>query len=150
MSEFQPYLPEDFDSFWEDTVAEANAVRLDYHRSLTNDFELDGFQVERLSFEGVSGRRSGWLAYPEGARRLPSFIWVPPYGRESLLPNAYGTRTGFTSISLNFHGEDAFHQEKYSTSRGYFADGSADPDTWIIRRMFQDSVIATRVLQAQI
>jgi cephalosporin-C deacetylase len=150
MSEFHPYLPEDFDSFWADTVAEAYEVRLDYRRSLTNDFHREGFKIEKLSFEGISGRRNAWLAFPEGARRLPGFIWVPPYGRESLLPNEYGTRPGFTSISLNFHGEDAFHQEKYTTPRGYFAQGSEDPETWIFRRMFQDAVIATRVLQAQI
>jgi cephalosporin-C deacetylase len=150
MSGLAPYVPEDFDSFWSETIAEANSVRLDFHRSLKKVFDLPGFVVESVDFQGVTGRVEGWFAYPEGARRLPGFIWVPPYGRESLLPNAYGTRDGYASISLNLHGEGAFHQEKYAIARGYFAEGAADPETWVFRRILQDAVIATRVLQAQL
>lgn len=150
MSEQVPYPPEDFDSFWADASAEANAVKLDFHRSLTNDFSFPGFTVESIDFQGMTGRVQGWIAYPEGARRLPGFVWVPPYGRESLLPNQYGTRDGFVSLSFNFHGLGAFHQEKYAIDRGYFAQGADDPETWVFRRMLQDAIIATRVLQAQI
>lgn len=150
MSELAPYVPEDFDAFWEQTLAEANEVRLDYHRSLKDEEQSDTHTVEKIDFQGMTGRVSGWIAYPEGARRLPGFLWVPPYGRESLLPNQYGTREGFVSMSLNFHGLDAFHQEKYQTDRGYFSQGADDSETWIFRRMFQDAAIALRVLQAQV
>ncbi|MGV3614266.1 MAG: acetylxylan esterase [Fimbriimonas sp.] len=144
-------IPEDLDWFWHDAVREANAVPLDYRRSLTNDYDRPGFVVETLRFTGMHGRRlNGWIAYPEGARRLPSFVWLPPYGRESKLPDDYGTRAGFTSLSFNFHGEPAFHQERYDVVRGYFAQGAEDPESWIFRRMLQDAVIATRVLQAQV
>jgi cephalosporin-C deacetylase len=149
MSGFEPYPPEDFDEFWQEAVAEAQAHPLDYHRSLSNEFDLPGFTVERIDFAGMAFRIHGWLAFPPGARRLPSFVWIPPYGRESLLPNEYGTREGFASLSFNFHGHDAFHQEKYTTPRGYFAEGAGDPNTWIFRRMLQDAILATRVLQAQ-
>jgi cephalosporin-C deacetylase len=149
MTEYRPYPPEDLDEFWHAAVAEAMARPLDYRRSLKNEFDLHGFTVELIEFQGMVGRVHGWLAYPEGARRLPGFIWVPPYGRESLLPNEYGTRVGFTSLSLNLHGLGAFHQEKYAVDRGYFSEGAVDPESWIFRRMFQDCVIAFRVLQAQ-
>jgi len=151
MSGFEPYLPEDFDEFWGLVTDEVKTARLDYHRSLANDYDLPGFTVERLEFRGIKGETLyGWIAYPEGQRRLPSFVWVAPYGRESLLPNAYGTREGFCSLSFNFFGHDAFHQETYTQSRGYFSEGAADPETWIFRTMFQNAAIATRVLQAQI
>ena len=143
-------LPEDFEEFWQETLAEANAQPLDFKRSLTNDFDKPGFVVERFDFAAMGGRRlNGWIAYPEGARRLPSFLWLPPYGRESKLPDDYGTRRGFVSLSFNFHGESAFHQEKYVKERGYFAEGAESPESWIFRRMFQDAVIALKVLQAQ-
>ncbi len=150
MSNHLPYVPEDFDAFWAQTTEEANAVKLDFHRSLSNDYDLPGFRVETIDFQGMTGRVQGWIAYPEGARRLPGFVWVPPYGRESLLPNQYGTREGFVSFSFNFHGLGAFHQEKYAIDRGYFSEGADDPETWIFRRMLQDAFIAARVLQAQI
>lgn len=151
MTGYEPYPPEDLESFWADAVREALAAPLSVRRTFLNDYELEGFVVEKLDFLSITGKElHGWLAYPPGARRLPSFLWIPPYGRESMLPNAYGTRPGFVSFSFNFHGHDAFHQEKYQPARGYFARGAEDPETWIFRRMFQNSVIAARVLQAQV
>jgi len=145
-----PYVPEDFDDFWQEAVAEAYAAPLDYRRSLVNAYDWPGFEVKSLTFRSVGGRAlHGWIAYPPGARRLPSFLWIPPYGRESKLPDAYGTRQGFASLSFNFHGEGPFHQERYVKERGYFAEGAGEPDTWIFRRMLQDCIVATRVLQAQ-
>lgn len=151
MSLHQPYVPEDFDAFWREAYEEQRAEPLDYHRSLTNDFDLPGFIVETLAFRGMFGDKlHGWLAYPSGARRLPGFLWIPPYGRESVLPNAYGTREGFASFSFNLHGHEAFHQESYMKERGYFAEGAESPETWIYRLHLQNSMIAARVLQAQI
>ncbi|MBL8088635.1 MAG: acetylxylan esterase [Chthonomonas sp.] len=151
MSQLFSTMPEDFDEFWAEVAHEAQSVRLDYHRSLRKDFPLDGFVVERLEFTSVGNRRiSGWFAYPEGARRLPGFVWIPPYGRESLLPNSYGTREGFTSLSFNLHGEDAFHQEKYVPARGYFAEGAGSPQTFVFKTLVQHVMVGARVLQAQI
>jgi cephalosporin-C deacetylase len=147
----RPYVPEDFDEFWLEAAAEAAATPLDFRRSRGNDFDLPGFQVETFEFGAMHGRRlQGWISYPPGERRVPGFVWIPPYGRESLLPNEYGTRAGFASLSFNFFGHPAFHQEKYVTSRGYFSEGAGDPHTFIFRRMLQDTLIATRVLQAQL
>jgi cephalosporin-C deacetylase len=147
-----PYeIPEDFQEFWRETTTEAmnyplkvSTFRVQPGQSLTH-------QVEAFSFEGIDGRnRYGWLAYPEGARRLPGFLWVPPYGREAKLPDVYGTREGMVSMSFNLHGEGAFHQEKYVVERGYFSNGAEDPSSWVFRTMFQNAVIALRILRTQI
>lgn len=151
MAAYEPYIPEDFDIFWSELVAEAASVRLNFERKRVDYPAPEGFVVDTLAFDVIGGRRlNGWIAYPEGARRLPGFLWLPPYGRESVLPNYFGTRNGFVSMSLNFHGEPAFHQEKYVRDRGYFAVGAAHAETWIFRRMTQDAMVAARVLQAQL
>jgi cephalosporin-C deacetylase len=80
---------------------------------------------------------------------MPAFSWIPAYGRESHLPDEYGTREGFVSMSFNFHGHAAFHKEEYEPARGYFSEGVADPNTWIFRRMAMDCLVAMRVLAAQ-
>lgn len=144
-------IPEDIEAFWGRAWEEVRTAPLDFHRSLRSDYPLDGFRVERLEFSSVGGQRlSGWIALPEGASRAPGFVWVPPYGRESLLPNRFGTRPGMVSLSLNLHGLDAFHQEKYHPSRGYFSEGVGEPETYIFRTLWQHAAMAVRVLQAQI
>jgi len=158
MSDFVPYLPDDFDDFWHETVSEVANLPVEYKRSWRNDFDSPGFKVETLTFRTVNNRTlNAWLAIPGDPRSeiqdprspSPAFLWTPPYGRESLLPNEYGTRHGFVSLSFNFFGETAFHQEKYRTERGYFSQGAEDPRTWIFRQMFQDAFMAFRTLQAQ-
>jgi len=147
---FRPYPPEDLADFWQAATAEAMAAPLEMHRTFRNEFDLPGFTVDTFSFRGIGGGvLHGWLAAPLHARGLPGFVWIPPYGRESLLPNEYGTRSGCVSLSLNFFGHEAFHQEAYTPSRGYFAEGVGDPSTWVFRRMYQNAVIAVRLLQAQ-
>ncbi len=152
MSEFAPYLPSDFDDFWAETVGEVKDFPIDFERSGTNDYNWPGFRIETFSFTVLGNRRlNSWIAIPDSFEfRVPSsaFLWIPPYGRESLLPNEYGTRDGFVSLSFNFFGEPAFHQEKYVKERGYFSQGAEDPHTWIFRQMFQDAYIAFRVLQS--
>ncbi|MCL6624133.1 MAG: acetylxylan esterase [Fimbriimonadales bacterium] len=153
MSEFlQPYVPEDFDEFWEEAISEAKEVPLDFRRGRENVSSLQGFWVEEITFLGMGERwLRGWMAYPlvrEG--RLSAFLWVPPYGRSSSLPDVFTTREGFASMSFNLIGEGAFHQEEYEISRGYYALGAEDPRRWIYRRIYQDCWLAVRVLRVQI
>lgn len=152
MIEPSPFeVPEDFAAFWQQAAEEARLVPLDFKRSRHSDFPLPGFTVERIGFRSVGGSVvSGWFAMPENVKRALGFVWVPPYGRESLLPNQYGTRAGFASLSFNLHGEDAFHQEKYHPGRGYMASGLEHPHSSVFRRMLQHVLVGIRVLQAQL
>ena len=144
-----PEAPEDLQTFWQDVATEAEAIPLDFRRIPTDRRSPTGHRIDELSFAGSEGTLHGWIAYEEHVRRAPAFVWLAPYGRESRLPDEYGTRQGFTSLSFNFHGEGAFHQEKYAKERGYFAEGAGDPESWIFRRMLADAIVATRVLRAQ-
>ncbi|MCZ7580946.1 MAG: acetylxylan esterase [Fimbriimonadaceae bacterium] len=147
---FEPYVPDDFEAFWDEAIQEAVAEPLDFHRSFQSDSQHPTHHVERIAFRGMFGQSvSGWFAFPPGVRRCPSFLWLAPYGRESVLPNGFGTRQGMASLSFNFHGHDAFHQEEYKVSRGYFAEGAEEPRTWVFRRMIQNAYLAAKVLQAQ-
>lgn len=145
----QPYPPEDLDAFWQAMWAEACMRPLVFRRSpalartATHDVDL-------ISLTGSAGQTvEGWFARPPGGAPLPAFLWIPPYGRESLLPNDFGTREGFASMSFNLHGLGAFHREVYRPERGYFAEGAESPRSWVFRRMALDAMIALRVLAAQ-
>lgn len=139
--------PEGFLAFWEETTAQAMAAPLDWQLVPQFEIKREGFGIRRIKFRGIEGGTLwGWVAEPVGVDRGPGFLWIPPYSRWSMLPNEYGTREGCTSLSLNFFGEDSFHQEVYTPSRGYFAHGAESPETWVYRRMYQDAVIAFRIL----
>ncbi len=160
----EPYVPAGFDDFWQETCALAESAPFDYQvgfdpvtPSPNHDGQTDpgtisaAHEVRPLTFRGIQGEMlSGWVASPESpddpAGSSSGFLWIAPYGRESLMPNQYGTREGFVSLSFNFFGHDGFHQEKYTPTRGYFADGVLDRRTWVFRTMFQNAVIALRVL----
>ena len=160
MSELAPSIPSGFDEFWRNNVSEAEGATLDYSLSNQSVVPTPGVgqtapgvittrhDIKTFTFRGIGGETlNGWIAIPfEAGAQCPGFLWVAPYGRESLLPNQYGTREGFVSLSFNFFGFDAFHQEKYTPDRGYFTEGVLDKETWVFRRMFQNAVIASRVL----
>jgi cephalosporin-C deacetylase len=150
MSLLLPSLPPDFDSFWAETSEEALAAPLDFQRKPGNAYDKPGFRVESFTYRSISGQGlQGWIALPEDVPPAPAFLWTPPYGRESLLPNEYGTREGFVSLSFNFFGHEPFHQEKYVPDRGYFAEGAFSQRTWVFRSMFQNALLAARVLREQ-
>ena len=159
-------LPSGFDTFWRETAAEAGSAPFDYDVSFepvhpTPDPDAGqtdpgvistDHEIKTLTFRGIDGATlHGWIALPNefGGPKAPAFLWTAPYGRESVMPNPYGTRRGFVSLSFNFFGNEAFHQEKYTPARGYFSEGVLNKETWIFRRMFQNSMIALRVLADQ-
>jgi len=142
--------PEDFSQFWTATTQEARSFPLDFRRDRAADRDTGTHCVDEIRFRSITGViLNGWIAYPTGAHRERTFVWLPPYGRESKLPDEYGTRPDWVSASLNYFGESAFHQEVYRPERGYFAEGAEDPESWIFRRMYQDGVIFSRIVQAQ-
>lgn len=149
MSNDRIVLPDEFDEFWHERTALALEARLDGRRKPTERRSPFGHRIDEIEFRGIDGTpRHGWLALPDDTESAPGFLWVPPYGLSSRFPDEYGTRPGFLSLSLNLHGYGAFHEEKYTPERGYFAWGIESPETWILGRMYQDCVLAARFLLA--
>lgn len=147
MTGLEPYPPEGFAEFWAETVEASSQAPVDFTESPAERESAFGHAVRAFTFRGVGGEAlHGWFALEGG--RPPGFLWVPPYGRWSMLPDQYGTRPGFASVSLNFFGHGAFHSEEYKPARGYFADGIGDPKTHVFRRMFQNAHVALRVFAA--
>ncbi len=144
-------VPKDFDHFWKETCEEALSCPLDYERIPQNTHQTEDHLIEILHFSGVSGEMlHGWIAFPAKSVILksPAFLWIPPYSFSTMLPNQYGTRKNYVSLSFNFHGYNSFHQEPYSKEKGYFAQGIESPQTWIFRKMFQNAIIAMRILES--
>ncbi len=150
MSVYKPTFPIGFDSFWSDLVGEAESHSLEYSVSEFKPSTRSDHWVAEYEFRSIIGEQlHGWIARPKAEGHFPGFLWLPPYSRWSMLPNEYGTRPGFASISLNYFGESAFHQEIYKPERGYFSEGCENPRTWIFRRMIQDAILVSRIFETQ-
>lgn len=145
----KPYVPPGFEAFWQSNTEEAMGAPLDFSVESHEAFLPSSHSVQIFDFRGIDGeRRHGWIALPNRIERAPGMIWLAPYSRWSMLPNEYGVREGMASISFNFHGESAFHREEYTPERGYMAEGIEGRESWIFRRMYQDSVIVGRILSS--
>lgn len=130
-------------------MEEAEGAPLDFTLESQSSQQSPNHEVKLLHFRSSSGSHlHGWIAKPEDQEVSPAFLWIPPYSRWSMLPNEYGTRHGLVSLSFNFFGESAFHQEIYKPERGYFAEGVDSPQTWIFRRMFIDTILASKILES--
>lgn len=150
MNLLAPSPPVDLESFWNRVVFEADSHPLEFEVKAQSEQYAPDHIVNTIEFTGISGQvRHGWVALPKRfVQPVPGFLWVPPYSRWSMLPNQYGTRPGFASLSFNFFGESAFHQEVYKPERGYFAEGIESPETWIFREMAQNAIVASRILES--
>lgn len=147
---YKPNIPKDFDQFWSNAFDQVQNAPIQYSRKPSEDHQTESHFIEELTFQGTDQQTlCGWIAIPKishASKSLPAFVWLPPYGRSSVLPDKYGTREGYVSLSFNFHGNAAFHQEKYEPQRGYFADGILKPNTWIYKRLLQNACLAVNIL----
>ncbi len=147
--DIQPNPPEGFEAFWSSLAVAAEAFPLSFEIREQDQIAHDGHHVRLVDFQGRDGVLHGWVATPRHeVKASPGFLWLAPYSRWSMLPNEYGTRAGLSSLSFNFFGEDAFHEEVYTPKRGYFAEGVESPESWIFGRMAFDAIVAGRVLAA--
>ncbi|MFN8853716.1 MAG: acetylxylan esterase, partial [Armatimonadota bacterium] len=81
MNPLEPYVPDDFDAFWTEAVAEAERAPLDYRRHPQSDVAGASGSVDLLTFRSITGDTlHGWFAYPDDGPS-PAFLWVPPYSR---------------------------------------------------------------------
>lgn len=140
-----PWVPEGFDDFWRETEASVGVPDFEIGPEVSG--RSTSHIVRTVSMSSTAGFvLNGWIAVPHGDGPFPAFLWTPPYSRWSMMPNEYGTRPGYVSLSFNLFGESSFHEETYSPARGYFAEGIESPETWVFRRLYRDSSLAIRAL----
>src|SRR4051812_19154802 len=84
LEELRAYRPAstrqaDFDSYWEEALAESAARDLDVEVQPVR-YPVEGLRVARVYYNGgVDGRICGWLLIPEGARQAPGMVFYHGY-----------------------------------------------------------------------
>jgi cephalosporin-C deacetylase len=147
----KPQPPADFEAFWRTAAQEAEATPVRFERV---HFEADDHpthQVFRLRWVGVDGRgREGWYAVPRRAPMpMPAVLYLPGYGVGTVPINENTMFEDLITFSINLHGYAVEPNVPYSPELGYFTRGIQSPQSYIYRRIVQDSIVAIRVLAAQ-
>jgi cephalosporin-C deacetylase len=167
LSQLRAYVPEreepeDFDLFWQRTLAE-QAHGLDIQ---SGDLPLYGgaIRVADLEFAGFGGHRiKAWHLWPgEAHRRGEAVVRFPGYGAGRGLPHQWLSfaAVGFDVFVMDVRGQGAGSDytgatpDPYPGSSsevpGYLTRGISNPDEYYLRRLYVDAVRFIDVARARI
>ncbi|BCW96371.1 MAG: acetylxylan esterase [Fimbriimonadales bacterium] len=146
-----PRPPADFESFWRAAAQEASDAPLRFERVHLPGDDWHTHTVYRLRWAGLDGRgREGWYAVPrDAAPPVPAVLYLPGYGVSTVPINENTAFEGMATLSINLHGYAVEPNVPYSPELGYFTRGVESPQSYIYRRLAQESLLAMRVLAAQ-
>src|SRR5687767_11655482 len=146
------YRPEDFEPFWDQTVAAAlnqplNAELIPYTLPATT---VEFYAVRYDGFEG--GRIAGWYARPKSDGRFPALCIYHGYAGRAhrpleLLPYA---AQGICVLSMDTRGQNGQSQDAATYPEGhhlgYMTQGIRSPNTYYYRYVYADALRALEFL----
>lgn len=150
--------PEDFDRFWDDTLAAAAArpVLVDVRPEPTDLRVLDTWDVTFAGFDGDEVR--AWFTRPAGVPEpLPTVVEYAGYGRGRGLPHErlVWPAAGYAHLLMDNRGQSGLYAAGH-TADPHGAPGGPWPATWGIldpydyhyRRLITDAVRAVEAVRA--
>ncbi|MDG4864538.1 acetylxylan esterase [Streptomyces sp. T-3] len=159
---YRPALPqpEDFDQFWEKTLAEARECDLDA-RFAPVDLALTSVEVHDVTFAGFGGHPvKGWLTLPAGLREpVPAVVEYIGYGGGRGLPHMHllWAAAGFAHFVMDTRGQGSAGWAEGVTPDpvgsgpahpGFMTRGIEDPHDYYYRRLYTDAVRAVETARA--
>ncbi|QDQ14903.1 acetylxylan esterase [Streptomyces spectabilis] len=161
LRQYRPDLPEpeDFDAFWEKTLAAAREHDLDA-RFEPVEVPLASVDVFDVTFTGFGGHPvKGWLLLPAGAREpLPAVVEYIGYGGGRGLPHErlLWSAAGFAHFIMDTRGQGSGGSVGDTPDPvgsapaypGFLTRGVEDPHAYYYRRVFTDAVRAVEAVRA--
>lgn len=148
--------PDDFDSFWADTIAETRSMPLDV--TLTpRPTRLTQIDVYEVRFRGFAGTPiCAWLRVPHGATvPLPGMVQFFGYGngRGHALRDLRWAAAGYAHLVVDARGQghgdtDDDHADGGPSAGGFLTRGLRSPYDYYYRRVFADAVRAVDALRS--
>ena len=166
LKELESYLPQrvepdDFDTFWQRTLAEANAHPLNAHFE-PMDIGLQTIDAFDVTFAGFAGQPiKGWFLLPRHqAKPLPCVVQYLGYcsGRGFIYDWLAWPSLGFAYFVMDTRGQgwcdnkpgntvDIAPQGAGSHVPGFMTQGILDPHAYYYRRVFVDAVRALAMVR---
>ncbi|MFD1744990.1 acetylxylan esterase [Rhizobium helianthi] len=152
-------MPEDFDAFWQTTIAQARELWGDV-RIVPEPTTLKVIEVFDVTFPGFGGHPiKGWLILPKERKgRLPLVMQSIGYGGGRSLPHEqlHWAASGFAYFRMDTRGQGsvwsvgatADPEGSFSSSPGFLTRGVLNKNDYNYRRVFTDGVRAIDALVA--
>lgn len=153
--------PQDFDAFWETTLAETRQHPLDAE-FVAVDFGLETVNTYDVTFSGYGGQRvKGWYIIPRHAHYpLPAVVEYIGYGGGRGFPTEWLTfpSAGFASLIMDTRGQGSSWRRGDTPDLpdganpsvpGFMTQGILDPKTYYYRRVYSDAVRAIEAIQTR-
>lgn len=143
--------PEDFDAFWEETLASSARFPLDVRIDLVPS-GLVNVDVYDLSFAGFEGERvKGWVLVPSGTTEpLPATVKFIGYGggRGHPLENLVWPSAGYAHVVMDTRGQGGIRRTGSTpdsgsagpSTPGFLTRGIDSPYNYYYRRLIVDAV----------
>ena len=153
--------PADFDDFWQRTLSEARAHKLNPTFAPT-DFGFRNIEVFDVTFNGFGGQPiKGWLLLPkQRSKKLPCVVEYLGYGGGRGFPTSWllWSAAGYAHLVMDTRGQgstwskgDTGDPEPEGSNPhhpGFMTRGVLHPDTYYYRRVFTDGVRAIEAAQS--
>ncbi|UVJ38986.1 acetylxylan esterase [Arthrobacter sp. CJ23] len=152
------FRPEDFDSFWLDTLAEADRHPLDL-RLEPVESPLRTIDVFDLTFAGFGGEPvKGWLRLPRArGAKLQAIVEYVGYGsgRGHHIDNLLWSSAGYAHLTMDTRGQGSSHSIGHTPDPhgsgpsvpGFATRGIAGPGEYYYRRVITDAVRAVAAVR---
>ncbi|HEY3992647.1 MAG TPA: acetylxylan esterase [Ktedonobacteraceae bacterium] len=166
LDELQQYAPqrrepEDFDAFWQETLAATRQYPLDA-RFVPVDYHLRTVECFDVTFNGYAGQPiKGWLLLPaQRSEPLPCVVEYIGYGGGRGFPIDWLTwsSAGFAHLIMDTRGQgsvwrsgdtpDSDPDGSNPQTPGFMTRGILKPQTYYYRRVFSDAVRAIEAAKA--
>jgi cephalosporin-C deacetylase len=151
--------PDDFDEFWQATLAESRAFDLAVSLKRV-DTGLTTIDVFDVTFSGFGGERiKAWLRVPAGAEgELPAVVQFVGYGggRGLAVENLFWASAGFAHLTMDTrgqgsgwsHGDTPDAAGSGPQSPGFLTRGIESRESYYYRRVFTDAVRAVEAARS--
>jgi cephalosporin-C deacetylase len=146
------YREENFQSFWDQTIAEAKKQPLNAEL-IPYPFPAGGIECFAVRFDGYKGGRiAGWYVRPEGPGSFPAISLYHGYSNRGqrpleLIPLA---AMGLCALSMDCRGQNGESQDTAVYPEGHYLGwmtrGIRDPWNYYYRYVYADAVRAVELL----
>lgn len=123
-------VPADFDQFWAETLAAAEAVDLDPEVTLLPEYCTETVEVSKVKLTvGPEGRNIyAYLARPKDGKKHPVLFDPPGAGTRKRGPVTYYAERGYIYMNINIHhdADSELSDEEYNAIVAAYADYTHD------------------------